>query len=99
MYVSQDAVFPGNAGEWITQHLRYPEQAVQSGWTGTVHIMFEISRDGSVHVVSVYKSSGYPTLDNEARRVISEMPPWKPAKVNGRAIPYLMNIPIVFKTG
>ena len=44
----------------------YPRRAREMGWEGTVVLRVEVKPDGTVGVVSVYRTSGYLTLDDAA---------------------------------
>ena len=95
--VIQYPEFPGDVRQWIMKHLNYPANARDNGWEGRVQVMFEILPDGTVNFLSIRKSSGVPPLDTETRRLIDSMPRWKPARSNGRNIPFVMVLPIVFR--
>jgi protein TonB len=95
--VSQAPDFPGDLAAWMGSHLRYPDDARESGVEGNVHVLFEIGLDGKAKVIAIAKSSGMQSLDQEARRVISGMPPWRPARLNGRLVPYRMMLPVRFR--
>ena len=58
--------------------LRYPELAAISGYQGTLYILFDIMKDGSLGRLEVLKSSGYKILDDEALRSIRDSAPFQP---------------------
>lgn len=89
--------FQGDLNKWILDHLHYPVNAKENDYEGRVQLLFEIRDDGSVHVLSVQKSSGYQELDDEAKRMITSMPLWRPAKLNGKPIGYTMTLPVIFR--
>jgi hypothetical protein len=39
----------------------------------------------------------YPSLDAEAKRVITSMPDWKPATQHGKPVPVQMKVQVEFK--
>ena len=43
------------------------------------------------------QSSGTQSLDDEAVRLVSLMPDWKPGKDNGELVNVLYTIPVLFK--
>jgi len=49
----------------------YPEKARTMGFEGTAMIDMWLKKDGTVSVVQVYKSSGYPMLDTAAAKAAS----------------------------
>jgi periplasmic protein TonB len=58
--------------------LHYPELAAISGYQGTLYILFDIMKDGSLGRLEVLKSSGYKILDDEALRAIRAAAPFQP---------------------
>ena len=95
-YVNQMPDFNGDAAVWIHTHTRYPDDAREYGYEGRVVVLFEISAEGKAHFLAFKRSSGIPALDEEVRRLVNNMPTWKPAKYNGRAINYRMILPVDF---
>jgi TonB family protein len=67
----------------------------EKGLQGTVEIVFIIKEDGQLDSMKVAKSAGI-TLDNEAIRVLSLMPNWKPAITKGKPIKMYYTLPITF---
>jgi len=92
--------FPGGMKAlqmWIVNHVQYPKIAKEKGIQGRVFVSFEINREGEVENVKV-KRGVNPLLDNEAVRVISIMPKWKPGEQKGKPVKVQYFIPINFKT-
>jgi protein TonB len=58
--------------------LHYPELAAISGYQGTLYILFDIMKDGTLGRLEVLKSSGYKILDDEALRAIRDAAPFQP---------------------
>ncbi len=56
----------------IQTYLRkhYPKEARRNGWEGKVTLKILISADGKVSSVDIHTSSGYPTLDRAALRMM-----------------------------
>lgn len=82
--------------KWVYQYLRYPEDAVMNGIQGTVQVNFIIDKDGKVRDVTVAKSVD-PLLDNEALRVVSASPKWRPGRLRGEKVAVSMTIPVEFR--
>ena len=82
--------------KWVYQYLRYPEEAVMNGIQGTVQVNFIIGKDGKVRDVSIAKSVD-PSLDNEALRVVSASPKWRPGRLRGEKIATSMTVPVEFR--
>jgi protein TonB len=61
-------------------------------------VQFVIDKDGSPTDITVLKGIG-SGCDEEAVRVIKNMPKWQPGKQRGRPVKVRMSLPIVFKLG
>ena len=64
---------------------------------GKSYIRFVVDWDGQVKDVSVFKSSGFKPLDNEAVRVVKLSPRWTAAKNNDICVPQQFVLPVEFK--
>ena len=82
--------------EFLAQNVRYPKEAVDSGWQGRVVVSFIVEKDGSLSEIKTVKSVK-PVLDEEAVRVVNAMPKWTPGKQNGNAVRVKYNIPVSFR--
>lgn len=82
--------------KWVYQYLKYPESAVRNGIQGKVMVDFIIGKDGKVTDVRVVRGVD-PELDEEAVRVVSASPKWKPGRVNGVKVRTSMTIPVEFR--
>lgn len=81
--------------KYLADNVRYPEKAIYAGAQGTVYVIFFIRKDGSVSDVSVKKPIGFK-MDEEAIRVVKNMPRWLPAKLNGKPVHYVYQLPVKF---
>lgn len=82
--------------KWVYQYLKYPESAVRNGIQGKVMVDFIVGKDGKVTDVRVVRGVD-PELDEEAVRVVSASPKWKPGRVNGVKVRTSMTIPVEFR--
>ncbi|WP_343606510.1 TonB family protein [Fluviicola sp.] len=82
--------------KYLKGHVRYPQVAVNNHIEGKVYLQFVVSDKGIVTDVKV-KRSAHPLLDEEAVRVISNMPKWKPATFEGKKINSTFSLPVSFK--
>lgn len=82
--------------KWVYQYLKYPREAVEKGIQGTVHVNFIIDKDGKVTDVKVARSVD-PLLDEEAVRVVSASPKWRPGRLRGQKVRTSMTIPVEFR--
>jgi protein TonB len=80
----------------IGQRLKYPKQAIRMGVEGRVFVEFVVNRDGTLTDIVVVKGIG-AGCDEEAVRVLKEVPPWNPAKQRARYVRQSMVLPISFK--
>lgn len=91
--------FPGGESallQYVAEHIKYPEDALMNRIQGTVILRFVVSSTGDIKDVELIRGVD-PLLDNEAIKVISGMPRWKPGKQDGRAVPVYFSIPVVFR--
>lgn len=88
--------FDGDVYDYLSTHIRYPEQARESSIEGKVYIQFVVNENGSITGVEVVRSAGR-SLDAEAVRVVSGMPKWKPGKVKGKPVKVYYKLPITFQ--
>ena len=96
--VSVMPLFPGG-DEALLAHLarsiRYPAMARDAGVQGPVFLSFVVEKDGSVTQAKVLRGIG-GGCDEEALRVIRELPRFSPGKQNGRAVRVLYTVPVRF---
>lgn len=97
--VEQMPSFPGGEAEmnkFISDNLKYPVVAQESGISGRVTIRFVVTKTGDISDVTVVRGID-PSCDKEALRVVKAMPKWIPGKQNGLNVPVYFTLPIVFK--
>lgn len=91
--------FPGGEAkmtEFISKNIEYPQTAQDSGIQGRVFVSFVVEPDGSTSNVKVLRGIG-GGCDEEAIRVVSSMPKWKPGKQRGKLVRVAYQIPVFFK--
>lgn len=95
----QNPEFPGGK-ELLTQYLasnvNYPQESIEYGDQGNVYIAFVVETDGSITNCRVLKGVTR-ALDQEALRLIKEMPNWIPGKCEGVVYRTYVSMPIVFR--
>ena len=93
--------FPGGAMEmmkFVTKNLNYPQRAKEKGLTGKCFLRFVVNSEGNVIDIDILKGvPRCPECDQEAKRVISMMPKWKPGTQKGKPVSVFFNLPINFK--
>lgn len=91
--------FPGGQTElnrWIAQNIKYPVDAIENGIQGRVLVEFVIQEDGSIGRIKIIKGR-HPTLDKEAKRVISSLPQFKPGRKYGAPVNVWYSLPVDFR--
>jgi TonB family protein len=84
--------------KYMQQSIKYPEEARKKGVQGTVFVSFVVEVDGQVSNAKILRGIG-AGCDEEALRVIKEMPKWIPGKQNEKPVRVVFNIPIKFALG
>ena len=82
--------------QWVYAYLKYPDYAVENGIQGRVLVDFIIDERGKMTDVSVRKGV-HSSLDEEAVRVISASPDWKPGRLKGKKVKTAMSVYVEFK--
>lgn len=82
--------------KFLMENMRYPESAKEKNLSGRVVVRFVVGSDGKVRDAVVIRSVA-PELDKEALRVIGEMPPFTPGKIDGKNVAVHYTLPINFK--
>lgn len=87
----------GNAAfkKFISEELRYPEEALKNQVEGVVHVSYTVANDGTVEEVVVNKGIGYG-CDEEAVRVISLLK-YEPAHNRGFKVRSTLRTRIFFR--
>lgn len=83
--------------EWLSSSIKYPKAAQAAGAEGRAIVQFVVNKNGTISDVKIMKSTGNEELDNEAMRVVSASPKWKPGKINGKTVRTKMMQPIMFR--
>ena len=100
MVVETMPEFPGGQQalfKYLGENVKYPVIAQENGIQGRVICQFVVNKDGSIVDVVVVRSSGEPSLDKEALRVINSMPKWTPGKQRGKPVRVKYTVPVNFR--
>lgn len=82
---------------YITNNIQYPQEAIDNGIEGTVQVQFGIDENGKITgATTVGTKLGYG-LEEEAIKVVSNMPKWDPGKVKEKNVKTRMILPITFR--
>lgn len=90
--------FPGGQEAFIKflrKNLRYPGMAVEASIQGKVILGFVIERNGDLSQIRVVRCIG-SGCDEEAIRVLSISPQWKPGIQNNQKVRVAYTLPINF---
>ena len=99
IFAEEDAKFPGGTAAWtkfLTKNLKYPKQAQRANIEGRVILNFYVDREGNISNISVVRGVG-SGCDEEAVRVLSKSPKWKPGLQRGVPVKSIKQIAFVFK--
>ena len=97
--VEQKPEFPGGEKallQYLAEHIKYPSMAREAGITGKVFIQFVVGKDGSINDVKILRGIG-GGCDEEAMRVVRELPRFKPGMQNGQPVKVQYNLPVQFQ--
>ncbi|MDR2083566.1 MAG: energy transducer TonB [Bacteroidales bacterium] len=96
--VESDPEFPGgDVGRltYLRDNVKYPKMAKESGIQGIVYVTFVVMPDGSISNVEVLRGIG-GGCDEEAVRVVENMPKWKPGEQRGQKVKVRFGMQIKF---
>ncbi|MBX2906857.1 MAG: TonB family protein [Taibaiella sp.] len=96
VYVEQMPMAGFNIPHYLSKNLVYPSFARKAGIEGKVVIKFVVDEDGGITNVRVINGIG-GGCDEEAARVIADMPNWTPGYQNEEPVRVYFTIPITFK--
>lgn len=95
-YVEQMPSFPGDINVYISQNIRYPDEARKNNIEGRVILNFVVNEEGLISNVKVVRGIG-GGCEEEAVRVVESMPKWRPGKQNQKPVSVSFTLPIAFK--
>ncbi len=81
--------------KFLRKNLRYPGNAAELGIQGKVFLSFVIEKNGDLSHIKVLRGIG-SGLDEEAVRVLSKSPQWKPGIQNNQKVRVAYTLPINF---
>ncbi len=97
-FVEQMPEFPGGEDEmrkYLNKNVVYPAVAQENGISGTVFVAFVVGPDGTITRAKVLRGFD-KACEEEAMRVITKMPSWKPGRQNGKPVFVQYTVPIKF---
>ena len=88
-YVDVKPQFPGgdnNLINFINSNRNYPQSAYDNGIEGRVTCAFVVNADGKISNIKILRGVE-DSLNQEAIRIVSSMPPWTPGKILDQPVP------------
>jgi TonB family protein len=82
--------------DFLSKHIYYPSNAVESGIQGKVYLAFTITSEGLIENIVVRKGTNI-LLDKEAVRVMRKLKLSSPPVINGQAKGVCVTFPMSFK--
>jgi TonB family protein len=82
--------------KYLIENVKYPDDAKKNNVQGTVIVEFIVKSDGSVKNARIVRGIG-SGCDEEALRVVKQMPKWNPGTMRGKAVNVAFNLPIKFQ--
>lgn len=98
--VEKQAAFPGGQEalfKWLSENLKYPEQAKDAGIEGVVYVQFVVEKNGSITDVEIRQSSLGGGCEEAAMAAVSKMPSWEAAKQRNKPVRSLFILPVQFQ--
>lgn len=93
--------FPGGQkalDNYVNDHINFPQDAIDKDAQGTVRISFVVDENGRITKAKLMNPERVGNgLDQEALRVVNNMPEWKPATLHGKKVKARLELPISFQ--
>lgn len=81
--------------EYFRKELKYPDPLLKDSIQGVTTVVFTIDVNGRPQDLAIENSLG-AAFDEEIRRIILNMPLWKPATYNGKPVNSKVSLPLTF---
>jgi TonB family protein len=82
---------------YVNNNIAYEQPALDQNVEGTVNVQFVVDENGKITDAKAIGKELGNGLDEEAVRVISNMPKWTPGKVKGKDVKTRVVLPITYK--
>ena len=92
--------YPGGQNaleDYMNNNVEYPQAAVDNNSEGTVDVQFIIDENGKVTDAKTTGTQLGNGLDEEAVKLVSNMPKWTPGKVKGKNVKTRMVLPVTYR--
>lgn len=81
--------------KYLSSNIKYPIMAKEAGIEGIVHLTFIVDEKGEIEDVRILRGIG-GGCDEEAIRVIKNMPKWSAGEQRGNKVKVQFNMPVKF---
>jgi len=92
--------YPGGSNSlsrFFNDNITYPQTAMDEGVEGTVNVNFAVDENGKLSNAKIIgKKAGYG-FDEEALRVVNQMPTWTPGRIKGKNVKTYYTLPVSFQ--
>ena len=98
-FVEQMPSFPGGESalmQYLSGHIKYPQKARDQNLQGTVVVQFIVEKNGQISNIQTVGDPIGGKLEEEAKRVVKQMPHWHSGKQNGKPVRVQYSLPIRF---
>ncbi len=86
--------------DFVKANQKFPPEAKKRNVSGTVVVKFAVNRLGYPENIRLVKPmDDCPECNEEAVRLVSSMPRWKPGASQGKTAKFNYNLPLEFKSG
>jgi len=82
---------------YMNNNIDYQQPAIDNNTEGTVNVQFVVDENGNVTDAKRIGKELGGGLDDEAVKVISNMPKWTPGKVKGKNVKTRLVLPVTYK--
>lgn len=97
--VYEPPVFPGGdkaLSQYLVKMIQYPSNAREKNIQGLVIVSFVVGEKGTLSEIKVEKNV-HALLDQEALRIVSKMPVWKPGRIGEIPVRVRLKLPVRFR--
>jgi hypothetical protein len=81
--------------EYLNSNIIYPVAMLKDSVQGVESVSFVIDETGTAGQITILHSLG-KNFDEEAFRLLGQMPAWKPATLNGKSVASRISLPLTF---
>ena len=82
--------------KYLGNHLETTQCFREMGVSQTMYVQFVVEEDGSISSIDIPRELGCG-MDSMAKKVVANMPKWKPGKQGGKTVRVRYTLPIKFK--